>query len=630
MQVNLYNDMTFQSYSDMVDTLQLFAMDNRKTEVTVMFDGEEVYSNRAGIVLTNMVLLRPYVLMKTNIEVGDIPNFEKITTGVLGDHFNVIITEFKNRDLDLTKKSINDMIHRLSYIGSKFNMIRGNTINLYQLIDLANRVPEFKDLLYYEVDENQQISEIEDDNAKALDRVMDLLGEDEFGTIVNLLNCGTAINNKQMGQVLATIGFKPDLSGKVIPRPVNSSFLRGMRDTKDWFTVYKGARKASITNFSQVKKSGYLARKLLILCMDTVLDPEVTNCDSVHPVKTVIKSKDHLKRLKMRHYINDCGEEMVIDHKDQTLIGQSIHLFSPITCNAPDGVCEKCYGELAKTNKDYHIGIVAMLNLTEQITQRLLSAKHLLQTQTDKIEVPDGFEKSMVIDKADICFKDEHSSILINIDDLYEDEYNFRQYVERIHTYSIEKDGTEHINALNFGFRIYLNGAFDNQLPDSEGRFIISAQSFGSDIIGTMSIANNELNASLMAILDLIEKKHADGRDNYEVMYAEFMHLMEVSGLKSDSVHVELIIRNVLRDAHSNYERPDFGDESLTFEDTQILTLSDANINSNLAASLIYERHKKQLMDINIFNRNRVSVLDDLYVDTSEPMNLELAEEVTI
>ena len=130
-------------------------------------------------------------------------------------------------------------------------------------------------------------------------------------------------------------------------------------------------RKASIINFSQVKVSGYLTRKLSLLCMNTILDTECEDCGSTNYVHVLIDNKKTLGRLNGRSVIYK-GKEFIIDKRNQKWIGKEVDLRSPITCCNPNGkICKKCYGHLSKINTSIHCGILGTQFLSEQQTQKI-------------------------------------------------------------------------------------------------------------------------------------------------------------------------------------------------------------------------------------------------------------------
>ena len=84
-------------------------------------------------------------------------------------------------------------------------------------------------------------------------------------------------------------------------------------------------------------------------------------------------------------------------HNSNTeLIGKTIYMKTPITCTHPrrhEGyICSACYGKLmASLNCDIHIGKIAAAESADEIEQKLLSAKHALQTDTIRVEFDEIF-----------------------------------------------------------------------------------------------------------------------------------------------------------------------------------------------------------------------------------------------
>ena len=129
------------------------------------------------------------------------------------------------------------------------------------------------------------------------------------------------------------------------------------------------SRVAQIISKKEVGDSGGFSRILGLNNIGTYLHKDPTyDCHTNNFVEIVVSNKEVLRRLKDRYYrIHPHGQEFLI-HKDDTfLIGNKIYLRSPITCASKamgEGVCYKCYGNLAFTNVDVSIGRIA----TELIT----------------------------------------------------------------------------------------------------------------------------------------------------------------------------------------------------------------------------------------------------------------------
>lgn len=135
-----------------------------------------------------------------------------------------------------------------------------------------------------------------------------------------------------------------------------------------------------------------MTRKLSLLCIDTILSKD-EDCGTNAGVHTFIRDKSTLSKLNNRYYLDEKGKLNLITKDSNELIGKTINLRSPMTCKSEDGICHTCYGKLSKLNKDIHIGLFATQLLTAQITQMLLSSKHLLKTNSEKIEMSEEFNK---------------------------------------------------------------------------------------------------------------------------------------------------------------------------------------------------------------------------------------------
>src|SRR5699024_9375945 len=92
------------------------------------------------------------------------------------------------------------------------------------------------------------------------------------------------------------------------------------------------------------------------------------------------------------------------------LIGKTLLFRSPETCASRargHGICYRCYGALAHTNYDINIGKIAAELLSAMLTQRLLSAKHLLETNIKKLRWSDEFFSFFEVDYSNIRLKED-------------------------------------------------------------------------------------------------------------------------------------------------------------------------------------------------------------------------------
>ncbi len=384
-----------------------------------------------------------------------------------------------------------------------------------------------------------------------------------------------------------------------------------------------------------VKKSGYFMRKLALLCMDTLLSTEENDCKSTNYVKVKVFNDGILDRLNGRWY-NKKGKLTLIDRDNKELIGKELEIRSPITCRSQDGkICKRCYGKLhyLYTN-GFHIGISAILILSSQLTQSLLSAKHLLTTKSEEIDWGALFKKYFIIDTNSILinseFIDKDISLIINLEDIIdnedevenndEDEQNRIDDIEKksIKTFKIEYKKNNQVTTQviespkNFYFGEILQEIIDNNKED-EKVIKVPFKTFNlTDPLFYFVIENNELAKYLHDILNLIDHKGHLNITNYHDITNKFCELLNESKIVIDLVHVENIIRELIREKENSSKRPDFSKPESEI-DYEILRVTDAILKSpSIAVSLSFEQIKKQIYDPDTYEKDGKSLLDEL------------------
>jgi hypothetical protein len=168
---------------------------------------------------------------------------------------------------------------------------------------------------------------IEDNGKKLLAILNDSKNKNEFKLFLK----SNVININQFLQAFNLIGLKPDLNGKIIPTPINTSLIRGFQNYEQFWISAKGSRKALIVNYHEVSNSGYLSRKFALLTMDSRFTHEEC-CDTKHPINLYIDSIDTYSRIIGRFTFPDntlIRKEDFDKYKNKT-----IKIYSPITCTS--------------------------------------------------------------------------------------------------------------------------------------------------------------------------------------------------------------------------------------------------------------------------------------------------------
>jgi hypothetical protein len=146
-----------------------------------------------------------------------------------------------------------------------------------------------------------------------------------------------------------------------------------------------------------------------------------------------------------------------------------------------------------------------------------------------------------------------------------------------------------------------------NQETDT---YIVSAKVFGEDPVFTFQVKNNELTKSLEQIVDLIETVDHLGVKTYHEMATKFSDLILENGLAMDSVHAEMIVSNLVRDAETG-KRLDFSKKSL--DEYKLIRVTNSVMDAPLSVSMAFERLDEQLVDLDTYEKDGVSLMDHLY-----------------
>jgi RNA polymerase Rpb1, domain 5 len=580
-----------------------------KDEVVDLFINEEPYQVSYGNLLTLLVMAKPFNHFKVPFPEELI--FDPSNLREYGDYYTQLLEYFEYSNE--IKTLIKEVISELAIISGDINVTFGNTVSIKSMLDLAKNIERFRELLYYKLPkENLAFDEIEGIIKKNLAEIMDILSTTD-NQLRHYIKSGAGINAKQFGQVLSLVGSKPDLFGKIIPYPINTSFLRGL-DVRSFYINALGARKALITNHQQVRNSGYLTRKLSMLLMDTKL-VDIDDCGSneKHYARIFIENKATLKRFSRRYYVNEHGELRLIDIDDESLIGETISVPTPVTCASNEGICRKCYGQLFDINKDLNIGMISVLILTDPLTQRLLSAKHLLETRSSKINWGTRFEDNFAVNRNLVFPKDYTDTIIIKEDDFFEDEESEEQVFRKFTV----KSGHKHVE-IEVPMNFFLNREIKTKnleefynIEEMQYEFQINKMLDEGDSLAFFVMENNELSQPLLRIKNLIETNGfiKDHEVNETINY--FIYLLNEAEIGIQSIHMELIVREMMRLVDTNREQ--FKEEKMP--EYEMLRITDANLKGeSLSRALLFEQVKKQLttLDFGTFDKTKSSILDKL------------------
>ncbi len=181
----------------------------------------------------------------------------------------------------------------------------------------------------------------------------------------------------QVLQCVAVRGFVTDVDSSMFATPIMSGFVEGM--TKLYYSMAeaRSASKSLGLTKEPLQTAEYTSRRLQLATM-TLKNLHFTDCGSTRYLDFLVTASDLDKVTGKYYYTKDGLKE--VRGTDRQLIGQTLKFRSPLHCRHPDpyGICATCFGEIAYSVPNFtNIGWAAVVELAQQITQILLSNKHL-------------------------------------------------------------------------------------------------------------------------------------------------------------------------------------------------------------------------------------------------------------
>ena len=489
-----------------------------------------------------------------------------------------------NQNIDRCLGKFRDIIN--------FQMYLCNTIDFKDTTDFMSEFPEFNDIIHLDTT-GVAMEDIKEYGMKYTNQMIKYITRaDRDHNLKYPFISHEGVNAKQFKEVAVNIGTKPNGKGGAFPRPINSSFINGgLGSVEDIIVDSSIGRIAQILTKQNVGQSGAFARRLGLNNQDSRLHHDPTySCDSINFVKVNIKSKDILKIYDMRYYrFTENGMEYLLDaRKDKHLIGQTLLFRSPMTCASAargNGVCYRCYGNLAYANKTINIGQIASELLSNIYTQKLLSAKHLLESAIVKMNWTAGFYEYFNVEFDQLTLKDgldvKKITIIINENDIIEneceedtpsmEEYNYVYSFILKHgnnSITIKTSDEDPIYITNDMVALMNSvGKVDDETWEIPGEKVKDICPFVIDV------QNDELSKVMKQVKNLIDNKSSIKGHNKDSLLEAFIDANIAGGIRINAVHFETLLMNQIRHIDDLITKPDWSNKN---EPCQLVTLDQA------------------------------------------------------
>ncbi|MHC4451483.1 MAG: DNA-directed RNA polymerase subunit beta', partial [Planctomycetota bacterium] len=232
-------------------------------------------------------------------------------------------------------------------------------------------------------------------------------GKPYLNPIFLMAETGARGSVEQIRQLAGMRGLMAKPSGKIIETPIKANFREGLK-VLEYFSSTHGARKGLADTALKTADSGYLTRKLADVAQNVVAT--MVDCGTLNGIsKGVVYKGDKVEvslaqaltgRVARDKIVDVITDEVVIEENEiitpeiarriEQMGYERIRVRSPLTCEAPLGVCTLCYGmDLSRgkvVERGLAVGIIAAQSIGEPGTQLTMRTFHIGGTAHKTVE----------------------------------------------------------------------------------------------------------------------------------------------------------------------------------------------------------------------------------------------------
>ncbi|MCD6421790.1 DNA-directed RNA polymerase subunit beta', partial [bacterium] len=355
-------------------------------KIKVRLKEGEVIETSAGRVLLNQVLPKELRFFNEHID-------KKMMSRLVSSAFSI-----------LGRKRTVKLLDDLKALGFYYATYFGATISMADIV-----VPEEKEKILREAE--KEVKKVETQYAQGMiteeERhlmIVDIWSKakneleeamlnayDPLNPVYSMVISGSRGSVAQLSQLSGMKGLVVSPSGKIIDVPVKANYKEGL-DVLEYFISSHGARKGRTDTALRTSESGYLTRRLVDVAQDIIIAEEdcgtkegiVIRKEEEPDFAFALRGRVSLEEVKDKNgkVILQKGE-LISPEKAEELADkiEELKVRSPLTCQSPFGVCQKCYGEdLARGHEvelGTAIGIIAAQAIGEPGTQLTMRTFHV-------------------------------------------------------------------------------------------------------------------------------------------------------------------------------------------------------------------------------------------------------------
>lgn len=185
---------------------------------------------------------------------------------------------------------------------------------------------------------------------------------------------GARGNPMQLAQGTFSPLLSEDIEDRVIPLPIEHSFAEGLTAAEHLAMAY-GGRASTVKTQLSTSKPGALFKELTPTLFHEVVT--IHDCQTRNGIPFSVSD-----RARVLNHVEAENGKLIDDHRYKDLQSSGVdkvRIRTTMTCNAKEGVCQKCYGLDSRGHYPKigeNVGVIASQSVSEVLTQAMLSTKH--------------------------------------------------------------------------------------------------------------------------------------------------------------------------------------------------------------------------------------------------------------
>lgn len=200
--------------------------------------------------------------------------------------------------------------------------------------------------------------------------------KDNTGTMGEMVRSGGRGNAAQLMRIIGAPVLARDERDRIVPWFIPRSYAEGLKPSDAWVAGNEARINAIKSNISVVEP-GDLAKILINNMGDKLIT--MPDCKTTNGVAMKARDAHAVDRYLAKQVANAPAGTLLTPQVLQRLGDATLIVRSPMTCEAPHGICQHCQG-LASTGHVHaigtNVGMRAAQALSEPLTQFSLNAKH--------------------------------------------------------------------------------------------------------------------------------------------------------------------------------------------------------------------------------------------------------------